>query len=172
MTRDSFWNLIDASRASGDINRQGGDLERQLGELPIEELVLFHSHFYELFHAAYRADLWGAAYIINGGCSDDGFDYFRAYLIGRGKAAYEAALADPDALADVVGASEGKQEELLSLAVNVYLKRTGKTYSDLKAYDPFVHAPWPDLVGDLDEWNDDDEDIAEEKQSRLDLAPV
>ena len=166
MTRDTFWNLIDTSRASGDLNRQGDALESLLAEVPVEELVSFHSHFYELFHAAYRADLWGAAYIIIGGCSDDGFDYFRAYLIGRGKAAYEAALKSPDSLAEVVEVDEGEQEELLSLAVKVYLKRTGKTYSDLKEYDPFVHAPWPELVGDLDDWNDDDA-AAEEKQSRL-----
>jgi hypothetical protein len=30
-------------------------------------------------------DQWGAAYLANGGCSDDGFDYFRGWLIGQGR---------------------------------------------------------------------------------------
>ena len=34
---------------------------------------------------SYRWDLWGAAYLANGGCSDDGFDYFRGWLIGQGR---------------------------------------------------------------------------------------
>ncbi|MFL6076856.1 MAG: DUF4240 domain-containing protein [Mycobacteriales bacterium] len=32
---------------------------------------------------SYQGDLWGAAYLINGGASDDGFDYFRGWLIAR-----------------------------------------------------------------------------------------
>ena len=48
---------------------------------------------------SYRWDLWSAAYLANGGCSGDGFDYFRGWLIGQGRTAYETVLADPDALA-------------------------------------------------------------------------
>jgi hypothetical protein len=44
-------------------------------------------------------DQWGAAYLANGGCSDDGFDYFRGWLIGQGRKVYETVLADPDSLA-------------------------------------------------------------------------
>jgi hypothetical protein len=49
---------------------------------------------------SYRWDLWGAAYLINGGCSDDGFDYFRGWLLSQGRAIWQATLADPDSLAD------------------------------------------------------------------------
>jgi hypothetical protein len=48
---------------------------------------------------AYTCDLWGAADVIHGGCSDDGFEYFRCWLVSRGRRVYEAALADPDSLA-------------------------------------------------------------------------
>jgi hypothetical protein len=37
--------------------------------------------------------------VIHGGCSDDGFEYFRRWLVSRGRDVYEAALADPDSLA-------------------------------------------------------------------------
>lgn len=48
---------------------------------------------------AYTSELWGAAYIMNGGCSGDMFEYFRAWLIAQGRATFEAALKDPDTLA-------------------------------------------------------------------------
>lgn len=50
---------------------------------------------------SYRNPLWAAAYVINGGCSDDGFDYFRGWLIVQGHGVYERVVADPDTLADL-----------------------------------------------------------------------
>jgi len=40
--------------------------------------------FRRYLNKAYTWDLWGAAYLINGGCSDDGFEYFRRWLVSRG----------------------------------------------------------------------------------------
>ena len=37
--------------------------------------------------------------MIHGGCSDDGFEYFRRWLVSRGRDVHEAALAEPDSLA-------------------------------------------------------------------------
>ena len=51
---------------------------------------------------AYHRDLWQAAVLINGGASDDGFYYFRLWLVGMGKAVFAAALENPDSLANVV----------------------------------------------------------------------
>jgi hypothetical protein len=50
--------------------------------------------------ALYRYDLWAAAYLIGGGCSDDGFIDFRAGLIAQGCDWYQKAAASPDSLAD------------------------------------------------------------------------
>ena len=49
--------------------------------------------------ALYRRDLWAAAYLIGGGCSDDSFIDFRAGLIAQGHDWYHKAAA-PDSLAD------------------------------------------------------------------------
>ena len=38
--------------------------------------------------------------MINGGCSDDGSDYFRAWLMLQGRETFGQAVADPDSLAD------------------------------------------------------------------------
>jgi hypothetical protein len=53
--------------------------------------------------------LWAAAYTVGGGCSDDGFLDFRRWLLSRGERVYEAALRDPDTLAEVVNAGAGDQ---------------------------------------------------------------
>jgi hypothetical protein len=48
-----------------------------------------------------RLPLWAAAYVINGGCSDDGSDYFHGWLILQGKDVFERVVADPDSRAEL-----------------------------------------------------------------------
>ena len=43
-----------------------------------------------------RWDLWGVAYIVNGGCSEDGFEYFRGWVISQGRNVTELALSNPE----------------------------------------------------------------------------
>jgi hypothetical protein len=70
--------------------------------------------------------------VINGGASDDGFDYFRGWLIAQGRAVYEQALADPDSLAGlpavVDACASGEDlwgEDILGVAWNAYQTATG-----------------------------------------------
>ena len=107
MDNGSFWKLIDTSRqaAEGDPEQQLKELESLLDELSVDELVDFQAIFVSYFRASYTWPLWGAAYVIGGGCSDDGFDYFRGWLISRGEKVFSAALADPDTLASVIDES-------------------------------------------------------------------
>jgi hypothetical protein len=65
------------------------------------EIVAAAQILWELMVDSYRNPLWAAAYLINGGCSDDGFDYFRGWLIVQGREVFERIVADPDALADL-----------------------------------------------------------------------
>ena len=73
-------------------------------------------------HAAlYRRDVWAAAYLIAGGCSDDSFIDFRAGLIARGRDWYHRAAASPDSLAGhpaVADASRLRGEPLFYEEVN------------------------------------------------------
>ena len=48
----------------------------------------------------YRWDVWAAAYLIGGGCSDDSFLDFGAGVIALGRDWYARVLASPHALAD------------------------------------------------------------------------
>ena len=106
MDERRFWELIDQGRqaASGDdmgaADRQAVALEATLAKFPPEEIVAFQQILDRKMADSYRWDLWGAAYLLNGGCSDDCFDYFRAWLIGRGLQVFEAALKKPDSLVE------------------------------------------------------------------------
>ena len=121
MTTDQFWDLIDEAikRAPDDLEARNRAMEYLLGTLPPGGWNSFGQKFYEIDSAAYTWALWGAAYQINGGCSDDGFDYFRAWLISQGRAVYEGALANPDSLADHVDPDEDdhENEDFLDIAI-------------------------------------------------------
>ena len=120
-----FWRVIDdAYRPNGAEHFES--LKARLAQLPVEELIRFQTRFDELMDAANLIDLWGAATLVNGGCSDDGFHDFRAWLIGRGRHVYEAALKNPDTLADVLDGEPVDGFGLDVAAVRVYEETTGK----------------------------------------------
>ena len=101
MDEQTFWRIIVAAKnaAGGDVNARPKALEVQLGSLDLAALEAFQRTYEALLLKANRWDLWGAAYLMNGGCSDDGFKYFRDWLISEGRDIYEKALADPASLA-------------------------------------------------------------------------
>jgi hypothetical protein len=103
MTLDQFWNIIEKVHAAsdGDMDRKCELLDAELRRLPLDEVVSFHAHFDECEDRAYSWELWAAAYIIGGGCSDDAFSDFRSTLISMGRQTFERALADPQSLADM-----------------------------------------------------------------------
>ena len=105
MDDDRFWAFIDAAReaAGDDVEERVGGLEQVLLNHHADEVQAFQDKYDELHQRANTWELWGAAFLINGGCSDDGFHYFRDWLISEGEAVFEAALADPDSLAELPG---------------------------------------------------------------------
>jgi hypothetical protein len=99
-----FWKLIEDAKAASndDPDKQVELLIDNLVEMPVADIFAFDAWFDKFHDLAYRHDLWAAGYIINGGCSDDGFMDFRAWLIAQGKKVYYDALRDPETLVDVV----------------------------------------------------------------------
>ncbi len=128
MDAATFWQLIEDSRenAGGDPDEQAEQLTDLLSDLPPDEILAFDRMLRELLAAAYRWDLWAAAYIINGGCSDDGFEYFRLWLIAQGERVYREALADPETLVDRAEADATDAESLLYAAADAYRVETGR----------------------------------------------
>ena len=95
---DRWWKLIEQSRKGAEDGDEQADalIEILADQLSPEEIVAFDTFLSERIRDAFRSDLWAVAYIMNGGCSDDGFDYFIGWLIMKGKKHYEAALAKPE----------------------------------------------------------------------------
>ena len=103
MTKDKFWEVIDNARAiapalEGKPLRES--LYKQLLKLSPDELVGFDCAWQEYRRIANSPQLIAAACIINGGTSDDRFDYFKNWLILQGQYVFRQALKDPDALAE------------------------------------------------------------------------
>lgn len=103
LSRDDFWAVIGAANGAsgGDPERKEEALRQVLVSLSAEQVSDYARHWEELNAEAYSWDLWAAAYTIHGGCSDDTFQDFRASLICQGRERFEAAMADPDSLAEV-----------------------------------------------------------------------
>ncbi len=97
MDIQKFWNMIEKVK---DFENPAEAIKALLKALTPEEIASYQAHFEAFFEKAYRWELWGAAYLIEGGCSDDGFMDFRYGLIAKGQKIYEASLQDADNLAD------------------------------------------------------------------------
>ena len=103
MTIDEFWNIL--AKANREAKPGSDPIEdhliRALRGLSKEELLDFDAHAASLYHRAYDWNLWDAAFVIGGGCGDDGFMDFRQALVGLGRDRFEGALANPESLADL-----------------------------------------------------------------------
>ncbi len=112
-----FWALVEGhlTKGRGDPDERVERLTATLSKRRPAEIRAFQRQLDRAMDRAYRWDLWGVAYVIEGGCSDDGFEYFRAWLISRGRAVYERALADPESLVEQVPDDADWYPELESL---------------------------------------------------------
>ena len=97
MNSKEFWAVIAASQSDSQ-DEQAALLEAKLTSLSKTELIGFEHQYSEKLAESFHWDLWAGAYLINGGCSDDGFDYFCDWLISRGEDTYTAALKNPETL--------------------------------------------------------------------------
>jgi len=128
MDESRFWKLIDAvkSQAGDNEGARPSILRTALAALPAIEIQAFQRIYDQAIAHAKRWDLWGAAYLMNGGCSDDGFRYFRDWLISEGCDVYQRALADPDSLADVPVRDDAELESFGYAALEAYAEHTDK----------------------------------------------
>ena len=137
MDETEFWEIIDSTReaAEGDPEDHADLLVERLLQLDPESVLDFARHFEARFNRAYRWDVWGAAAVLLGGASDDAFDFFRCWLIGQGREIFEAAVHDPDSLAEFLDdfddEIDGDAEDLGYAADEAYEQLTGIVTPDL-----------------------------------------
>jgi len=102
MDEAQFWEIIRRvdSTTKGDMDEKCKLIIKEIARLDRPSALAFGELFDAMTDKAYSWELWGAAYAIHGGCSDDTFSDFRVSLISRGIACFEKAIRDPDGLAD------------------------------------------------------------------------
>ena len=132
MNVDKFWSIIDQNLKIDIVpDARLNSLREALDKLSPNDLISFDITFRLHLNSAYKWDMWGAAYVIHGGCSDDGFEYFRRWLVSRGRTAFEAALADADSLALLTLEPTGPDgvwefEDYYYTAMDVYEEKGGE----------------------------------------------
>jgi hypothetical protein len=97
MDTGGFWEVIETARASEGRSRLFHEVLIDLLAARTEHEILDYQYkFDEAHQALYRWDVWAAAYLVGGGCSDDSFIEFRAGLIAQGHDWYHKVAASPD----------------------------------------------------------------------------
>ncbi|GLF95401.1 DUF4240 domain-containing protein [Streptomyces yaizuensis] len=167
---DDFWQLIDTARAQATTGRPFADALTDILAARSPQTILAYERTFTGVHGGlHRWDVWAAAYLIGGGCSDDSFMDFRAGVIAQGRAWYERVHASPDSLARhplaLTGEPERLEEILFDESVN---------YAAAKAYPRALGDPeaWDAMVADgcaadTDPGEDFDFDDEEEMRRRL-----
>jgi len=164
--------MIEAARASAGRGQPFHEaLTDHLATRTRQEILQYQDRFDELHGALYRWDLWAAAYLIAGGCSDDSFMDFRAGLIAQGRDWYYKAAASPDSLADhpaVAAIRHGWDNPLFYEEVNYAASHAYQRVSgDEHAFYDALAARGKRTRGHTDMGEDFDFDDDQEMRSRL-----
>ena len=74
-----FWEIVRQAKdiSGNDWESRPENLKQILIKYSAEEIFQFNVEYHKKLIESYKWNLWGAAYLINGGCSDDSFDYWR-----------------------------------------------------------------------------------------------
>jgi hypothetical protein len=136
MNEDQYWALVDNSLK----HEQETFLVNELRKLSNEEIIGFRLRTDKLLYDTYNSEMWCAGYIMNGGCSDDGFEYFRCWVISRGRDTYYKSKDDPDYLIQesIEGAEYYDYEGFWYVALTAFEKNSNKNLYDYVDYDKFV----------------------------------
>lgn len=101
MTVDQFWKTIDEikKKSKNNIDTLSQNVNHAMSKLSLHELTDFRYLLHHFMAHSNTWKLWGAAYTMSGGCSEEGFEYWRCWLVLQGRKAFEAASLDPESLA-------------------------------------------------------------------------
>lgn len=141
LDEDLYWKIVDISlKNSGNQDEQEQVLISEISKLTPKQMVGFRLRTDKLLYDTYTSEMWCASYIMNGGSSDDGFEYFRNWIISRGKDVYYKAKANPDTL---ISQKDFAEEDFYEfelfwyVALEAFEKNTGKELYDYIDEDNF-----------------------------------
>jgi hypothetical protein len=103
MDADAFWTLIERSgRETGTKKARLAWLDRQLNTLSADDIIDFQMWTDICQYRSNTWELWAAYFAVFGSGSDDGFLYFRSWLVSLGRETFECVVAEPDRLIEVL----------------------------------------------------------------------
>ena len=141
MNIEKFWALIDSVNSQVDCNDKDSVLsvtKAKLCLLSSSEIVEWYKLYEAIHKDAYRDALWNACSQCGIHDSDDGFYYFRAWLISRGREVFTSVLANPNSLSDYVSDPESAEFELYSyISWQAYAEKACKEKLGENGYDDF-----------------------------------
>lgn len=157
LDEDLFWKIIENSLSETlNQNEQEHYLIDTLSKLIPKDIVGFYLRNSKLMADSYTSELWCAIYIVNGGCSDDGYEYFRSWLISRGKDVYYKVVEKPDNLIEFIPKKASLEfEGFMYITIEAFKKRTGKNLYDYVDLDTFhlEQGSYPEFEFTWDEDN-------------------
>lgn len=133
LDEDLYWIIIDKSlKNNSNQDDQEQFLIREISNLTPRQMVGFRLRTDKLLYDTYNSDMWCAGYIMNGGCSDDGFEYFRNWVISRGRNTYYQAKQNPDNLINAIDENLEMYdfESFWYVALEAFKQKTGKDLYD------------------------------------------
>jgi len=140
LDEDLYWKIVQESLDnSNDQDEQEQFLIKQLQKLSYKEIIGFRLRTDKLLYDTYSSEMWCAGYIMNGGCSDDSFEYFRNWVISKGKTVYYDAKHNPDSLISQVDEELEFYdfESFWYVALEAFQQKTGKDLYDFIDDDNF-----------------------------------
>ncbi|QIG88622.1 DUF4240 domain-containing protein [Chryseobacterium sp. POL2] len=142
LDEDIFWKIIDNSlKNTNNQTDQEQFLINEISNLTPKQMIGFRLRTDKLLYDTYNSEMWCASYLMNGGNSDDGFEYFRNWIISRGKEVYYKAKENPDSL---ISQKEFSEEDFYEfelfwyVALEAFEKTTGKDLYDYIDEDNFT----------------------------------
>ena len=152
LTEERFWEIIENSN-------KGQELAKELSKLSEDEIFGYKYWWIHFHRQSYNQALWAVAYVVLGGCSDDGFDYFRFWLLSRGKSVFMKAIQEADSLCNefdnLTDDEYPEWEDLDYVPKEVFEKNFNKDYYKAEENIDYGDISLPEIIF---EWNEDDED--------------
>jgi len=133
LNEDLYWQIVqDSIKKTSNQNDQEEYLISRLQKLSPTEIIGFRLRTDKLLYDTYTSDMWCAGYIMNEGCSDDGFEYFRCWVISRGKGTYYKAKENADYLINEINKELEcyEFESFWHVALTAFENKTGKDLHD------------------------------------------
>lgn len=128
-----FWELIGLNREKSEDKFEFiENLSNQLENFKPTEIKRFARIFLSKYNELNRWEIWALAYIVRGGCGDDAFDYFKAWVISKGQKAFEDIKKLNVFELKQYFNEDPQLEEMFHISENVYENKTNELMSPIR----------------------------------------